>query len=292
MMATIRSMQTPADLDFAAGLTIGEGWASEVRSVFEGFFAYDPNGCFIAEADDQRVGIAVATHYGENGFIGEIIVVPELRGQGIGRQLLDHAVNYLHRRRAHNVLLDGVLRAVPLYERAGFRRVCRSLRFQGRIPGRASPRARAMHPEDLPAVKAIDRLAFGDNRGFFLERRLRLYPDLCQVLEEDENIRAFILGRRMASTEDQPGGGMLAVGPWVVAPGVENPAELIESLAIAAGENDLTVGVLEKNERAAELLRSYGLVERQGVPWRMVLGFEAYLGASEQCYAIGSAAKG
>jgi GNAT superfamily N-acetyltransferase len=285
-------MQTPEDLDFAAGLTAGEGWASEVRSVFEGFFAYDPNGCFIAEADGQRIGITVATHYGENGFIGEIIVVPEKRGQGIGRQLLDHAVSYLQHRRAHNVLLDGVLRAVPLYERAGFRRVCRSLRFQGRIPGKMSPRVRAMLPEDLPAVRAIDRIAFGDNRGFFLERRLRLYPDLCQVLEEDGNIRAFILGRRMVSTGDQPGVGMVAVGPWVVAPGVENPEELIESFTVAAGENDLTMGVLEKNEWATTLLRSYGLVERQGAPWRMVLGLEAYLGASEQCFAIGSAAKG
>ena len=57
------------DLDFAASCTGGENWASEGRTEFEGFFAHDPGGCLVAEEGERRIGIGIATPYGESGFI-------------------------------------------------------------------------------------------------------------------------------------------------------------------------------------------------------------------------------
>jgi len=129
---TIRPMQ-PSDLDFAAECTAREGWASETRQEFEGFLAYDLGGCFVAEVNGRRVGICIATPYVGFGFVGELIVAKAVRGHGIGRRLLEHSVQYLHDCGAQTVYLDGVLAAVSLYERVGFRRVCRSLRFHGHL---------------------------------------------------------------------------------------------------------------------------------------------------------------
>ena len=145
----IRSMQ-PADLDFAAACTAAEGWSSEIRREFEGFFAHDPQGCLIAEAGDEPIGIGVATSYGATGFVGELIVLPGWRGRGVGHRLLDHAVGYLRARGAHSIYLDGVQAAVSLYQRAGFRKVCRSLRFIGTLPGEQYPGVCPMRPEHLP----------------------------------------------------------------------------------------------------------------------------------------------
>lgn len=276
-----------SDLDFSASCTAAEGWHTQTRAEFEGFYDYDPGGCLIAEQGGTRVGICVATSYsgppaGGIGFVGELIVVPEARGQGIGRRLLDAAVTHTRRRDAQSLYLDAVLAAVPLYERAGFRKVCRSLRFSGMIAGQEHARVRPMCEKDLDAVCALDRRAFGADRRFFLERRWRHFPALCRVLESDREIAGLVLAARV--------GDLLAVGPWVVGPGVARPVDLLEDLAWAAPGCTLGLGVLETNAAAAQAARELGLTERADSPWRMVLGED--LGASLLAYAIGSPAKG
>ena len=279
----IRPME-PADLDFAASCTAAEGWATETRVELEGLFAHDPRGCLLAEVEGRRAGICVATGYDAFAFVGELIVAKELRGRGVGRALLEHAIAYLEGRGLRSVCLDGVPAAVPLYERLGFRRVCRSLRFSGRVRGGLRPQVRRLRAEDLPAVQALDRQAFGADRAFFLRRRLEVYPELGWALEAGDGIAGFILGRR--------GRGVVAAGPWVVRPEVARPADLLESLTAAAGEIDLSVGVLESNAAAVATLRALGLAERVEPPWRMVRGPAVAPAGQALAYAIGSAAKG
>jgi hypothetical protein len=84
----------------------------------------------------------------------------------------------------------------------------------------------------------------------------------------------------------------VSVGPWVVGEDVTRPGALLESLAAQVGDPRLRLGVLEANLKAVVLVRSFHFAESPDPPWRMVLGPSAHLGASDQCYAIGSAAKG
>ena len=282
-LVQIRPM-LPSDLDFAAGLTALEGWRGETRQAFEGFLAYHPDGCFIAEIGGRRSGMCVATPYQSFGFIGELIVVEAQRGRGVGRQLLEHAIAHLRERGATAIFLDGVLKAVPLYERAGFRKLCRSWRFNGNIPNAAYPGTRPMRAADLDAVAALDRVAFGADRSFFLERRLAQNPDLCLVLEDQSGMRGFIMGRRA--------GESVSAGPWIAAPGSPHPASLLESLACQAGATTLKFGMLGSNPGALASIESFGLDENPASPWRMVLGEPGLPGEPSQIYAIGSPAKG
>jgi ribosomal protein S18 acetylase RimI-like enzyme len=283
LSTNIRGMQTP-DLDFATECTLSEGWLSETRREIVGFFENNAKGCFVAESNGKRIGICIATHYGESGFVGELIVAKERRGQGIGHKLLEHAVNYLTTSGASSVYLDGVPAAVPLYERIGFRKVCRSLRFAGRIQGKPSPLMRQMQLKDLAVVLEIDRRAFGADRGFFLRRRLTLYPELCRVVNKNRNVAGFALGRR--------GQGLVSIGPLVGEQAGVNPAMLLEDIALYAGAVDLRLGILETNTVAVKTAKSLGFAELPNPPWRMVLGSSSNLGASNQCFAIGSPAKG
>jgi ribosomal protein S18 acetylase RimI-like enzyme len=279
----IRTMRA-SDLDFAAGLTAAEGWDGETRAEFEAFFAYDPASCLIAQVAGRRIGMCIAIRYTGFGFLGELIVVEDMRGQGLGRQVLESAISHLQAYGARTVFLDGVLAALPLYERAGFRRVCRSLRFIGQLRGQPHPGVRSMQAGDMPAVAAMDRTAFGADRRFFLERRLALYPELCWVLEEGEDVGGFIMGRR--------GLEGIGAGPWIVRPGLLRPERLLQSFALAAPGVDLVVGTLDNNPEAVGALRDLGLEEYAGSPWRMALGPDGPFGAPDQVYAVGSAAKG
>jgi ribosomal protein S18 acetylase RimI-like enzyme len=279
----IRSMRQE-DLAFAAECTAAEGWASENYTTLEGFYMSDQHSCLVAELGGHRVGICVATCYANSGFIGELIVRPEQRGMGVGQAFLDHGVSYLKNKGVETVYLDGVLKAVELYERNGFHKVCRSWRFFGQVTANSSPRVRRMAFGDMPEVVALDKRSFGEDRSFFLRRRLAIYPELSYVQVVGGDIAGYILGRS--------GEGWISAGPWVMSEQIENPGELLSAFALSVGGQPFSLGILDVNRKACDFLRSLGFVEAEDSPWRMALGASEDLGTSPQCFAVGSAAKG
>ncbi len=275
---------TRDDLAFAAESAALEGWAGETREAFEAFHLHAPAGCLLAEWDGRPAGICVATPYGDSGFVGELIVRREARGRRIGPRLLEAAVEFLRDSGAGSIYLDAVERAVPFYESAGFRAVCRSLRFQGVVAARPSPPVRPMRPDDLPAVLRLDRAAFGADRRFFLERRLALFPHLARVREDGGVVSGFVLG--------SPGRGVVSAGPFVAGSEAPYPLDLLTDMMTGAAGLPLRLGVLESNARAAAAFRLVpGLTERPASR-RMVLGPFSKLGDSPLCWAVGSPAKG
>ncbi len=279
----IREMKT-TDIDFAFACTRAEGWKSETKEDFKGFLNYDPGGCFIAEDQSSRIGICVATAYRESGFIGELIIIKEKRGRGYGTRLFDFAVRYLSAKGIKNIYLEGDLAAVPIYEKAGFRKIVRSLRFVGKIRGKKYSNVRKIIPEDLTTICEIDRELFGENRGYFLERRFSLYPELCFVHEKNNRINGYIMAR--------PGFEVISVGPWVMLGPADNAEALLAGLSLETGEHILRTGVLDSNKSASGIIKIMRTFEEKEYCWRMVLGPQEDLGMDRHLLAIGSAAKG
>ena len=272
------------DLAFAAECTAAEGWVSENLATLEGFYLNDPKGCLLAEESGRPVGICIATCYGLNGFIGELIVRPEARGKGVGAALLNQAVQILQDRSVETVYLDGVVKAVQLYERNGFRKVCRSWRFSGNLPGKKSPRVRRMSMNDMDQVYSLDNRSFGADRRFFLRRRFESFPELSYVMADQGLVSGYILGRG--------GKEWLALGPWVMEEEGENPEVLLNAFALEAKGRNISIGILDTHQKACELVQTSGFIARPDSPWRMALGESINLGTSRRCYAVGSSAKG
>jgi len=273
-----------SDIDFAFHCTHSEGWASETKESFEGFLSFDPDGCFIAEHDSQRVGMCVAIKYKHTGFIGELIVIPEMRGKGYGGKLFNHSIEYLKSAGISSIYLDGDLDAVPIYEKTGFRKICKSLRFVGKLEGQENTHVRKTNSDDLSTICDIDTDLFGEDRSFFLKHCFGLFPDYCFVLEIDNKIYGYIFAR--------PGVDVVSIGPFTALPCEENSVVLIERLGLAVGNKVLRIGILEKNTKAVDLIKSLGSFEEKVPCWRMVLGPSGNLGLNENLYAIGYAAKG
>jgi ribosomal protein S18 acetylase RimI-like enzyme len=272
------------ELTFAAECTMAEGWVSENLTTLEGFYLHDPQGCWLAEGEGHPIGICIATSYGTSGFIGELIVHPSARGRGVGAALLNHAVGELKSRGAESVYLDGVIQAVELYERNGFRKIWRSWRYNGTLRGKIPSNVRRMTVDDLAQVIELDKRSFGAVRGFFLKRRFELFPELSYVLLHRNQVAGFMLGRG--------GEDWISAGPWVVEEFVEHPENVLVAIAHTAAERPIIIGILESHPHACDLVQSLGFTARADSPWRMVLGNSTQLGASSRCYAIGSPAKG
>jgi GNAT superfamily N-acetyltransferase len=173
--ATVR-LATPADLDWAIAQAAREGWNPGLHDA-AAFLAQDPQGFLVAELEGRPVGCISAVRYDGNfAFSGFYIVVPELRGQGLGVDLAGAALTRLA---GFTVGLDGVVQQQENYRRAGFVWQYANLRFGFANPG--FPRAPS-HPF-VPATQvpfadllALDTACFGFPRPRFLRAWLDL-PD-------------------------------------------------------------------------------------------------------------------
>ena len=90
----------------------------------------------------------------------------------------------------------------------------------------------------------------------------------------------------------KPGQELLAVGPWADWQPGENSAHLLEHLAAVSGAGVFRIGVMESNETAAALIRSFRGLAETPYCWFMGRGESRRLGNHPALYAIGSGAKG
>jgi ribosomal protein S18 acetylase RimI-like enzyme len=282
---SIRPFHNFGDIDFAFDMTSREKWHIESKIELHLFYEYDRQGCFIAEVDGEKAGICIATAYTKNGFIGELIVSPKFRKNGIGTALMQKAIHFLQFKNVQNIYLDGVVNAIPLYKKLGFHEIYRSLRLFGDIEPSISPSVSDISEQDLPEILNIDRNCFNEDRGFFLIKRFTNYPHLCFKLSINQSIQAYLFGR-------EGNGGWISAGPIVSLAGPNDAIQLLKSFQERIGYQPFSMGILEKQKELIYLLIQCGLKPNPDPPIRMVLGSECNIFEDERCLVIGSPAKG
>ncbi|MBR5950686.1 MAG: GNAT family N-acetyltransferase [Actinomycetaceae bacterium] len=65
------------------------------REGIESFLRRNPETCFVAVNDDVVVGVIISGHDGRRGYVYHTAVHPDYRRQGIGRDLVTHAMSAL-----------------------------------------------------------------------------------------------------------------------------------------------------------------------------------------------------
>ena len=119
---------TPGDLDVVTALAREQDFAPGVGDI-EIYANTDRQGVWLAWQDDAPVGcIAAVTYNPDYAFIGLFVVKPEHRGQGIGRQLWQHALKTLNS--VECIGLEAAVQMVGFYEKAGFQKDCITTRRQ------------------------------------------------------------------------------------------------------------------------------------------------------------------
>ena len=270
------------DIDFALSLTSAEGWLS-TRLDFENLLEFDSEAHFIAEINNESIGMVGTVPYNEFGYVGNLIVLERHRGKKLGTKLMEFALNYLEERGVMTQLLDSVPDAVSLYKRLGFRKVCRSLRLEGKVKPKESEFVRFMTDRDLVVIDQFDTRLFGACRRTFLQSLLKHFPRLCRVLEFDGEIQGYIMGSKRRDS--------IRIGPWVMVHHFDRAENLIGSFATEANDQVLKIGVLESNDRAVQLFEKHDFIKTSH-SWRMIRGVDGDWTTSNHLYAICSPARG
>lgn len=129
-------------------------------------------GLVAVDAESAKVvGTVLMTPYGEDAATINMVIVDEgWRGQGLGRRLMDEAMALAGNRPLRLVATtDGL----PLYEKLGFREVGTVLQHQGEAGPMSLVAAEdvvSAGTDSAAAIAALDRQAFGADRGLLLER--------------------------------------------------------------------------------------------------------------------------
>ena len=270
-----------ADIPFAIRATNLEGWGFEPAD-FRRLLRLDPGGCFMAVAGGKRVGLTTATSYGTLGWIGNVIVLPEHRGKGIGLGLVSRALDYLEANGAETVRLNSYLERRSFYEGLDFRAEFENIRFHGRLTSSGSP-SRMSRVPGLRDLESFDRRFFGASRGRLLASLRKEFPDTFVACGED-GLRGFLVG--------QVSGGACEIAPWVVDPTVRGDARgLWRALAARIGETQaaFTAPVLS---RQAWAIARWARLEQGLKTIRMYHGKKAHGGIPEGILGVGGLEKG
>ncbi|MDA1316036.1 MAG: GNAT family N-acetyltransferase [Acidobacteria bacterium] len=241
----IRRMTTD---DIPAGMRLKEtaNW-NQTAQDWENVLALEPQGCWVYEAEGKIVGSTTAVTYGEDlAWIGMVLVLPEYRGRGIARALMEHALRYLDARGVKCVKLDATDMGRPLYERLGFVEETSIERWAGTL-NPTSP------PDDLPVpaalvdvepIAALDRAAFGADRSRLLGRLSETFPQDAHYLPG-----GYLMGR--------PGVREYFLGPCV-ADHAAGARRLIAHCLSQYATTRMFWDLLPANQDAVDLARSFG----------------------------------
>ncbi|MGQ9684466.1 MAG: GNAT family N-acetyltransferase [Anaerolineae bacterium] len=276
----IRNCQ-PEDMAFATRLAAAEGWRIPPHA-YEDMLRLAPQGCFVAEAEGQPIGVVTSIVYGKLGWIANLMVRRDCRRQGVGQALLHRAIGHLLDSGVRTIGVDAALGAVPFYEQAGFHPGYEALHLRrGALPAPA-PIPDSLVPLEmrhLHAVAMFDWAFFGGPRQQVLNDLLQHSP-VAFVAQDREGVGGYLMAHQA--------GQEWVIGPWVC---VRSAEPLLTNALAAIGAEPVRIAVPKVNEHALAVLRAQGfrVYYRE---MRMYQGDLEYIGRPQHIYAIVSPEKG
>ncbi len=271
------------DVDAAIALTDLEGWGYTPAD-FSRLLALSPEGCFAAEDAGRVIGVLTTTTYERLAFLGAVIVSPEQRGRGIGRLLMDAALDHLTASGVETVRLNAYLDVVKFYERLGFHGEYEVVRWRTTASPQEARSVAAASENDMDALASFDSTYFGASRKRLLSHLLRENPATFLLARHRLEILGYLVG--------SPFNGACEIGPWVVAPGNPQTArDLFRALVNVVGPREYAFSGPYCNRELAGFVEEAAFAEVFHT-LRMWRGRNLYPGDPAGLWAAGGLEKG
>lgn len=147
-------------LESALALSRQAGWPHRLE---EWQMLLELSNGLVAIENDKVVGTIFVTPYGDDITTINMVIVDEaMRGRGIGRRIMQAALDIVGQRECRLVATaDGL----PLYESLGFRKTGTIVQHQGTLAACTAPETVEWATEDdLDEILALDRIAYRGDR--------------------------------------------------------------------------------------------------------------------------------
>ena len=206
----------------------------------EGWYYYDKKelgryleleeSCFTLLHQEKVVGSIFTTNYGNQAWIGNVIVADETqagfcyRNRGYAGKMIQHVMKVLSEKGVNTFRLGSVPTAIGAYKKVGFQAESFTTAQQASLPldNRTSVpvldkaiSVESMTPQDLiNDVVRIDETYFGSNRSaLFHQLHQDSIQDSCLCLKDQGKIVGYIMIRRRSASKEE---GQFAEGPDLV----------------------------------------------------------------------------
>lgn len=245
----LTSTDLPLLKDFAP-----RDWNIDLSLVFRRHLGQPYFHPIVAELDGVLVGCGNGLVQGNAGWLGNIIVLPEYRGRGVGTALTEELIAVFRAQRILHQVLIATSLGEGIYRSLGFQAVSNYVFFarQTALPSTGPlSNIRPLEPRDEDALFALDRTVTGESRAEFLRR----YLDRARVhLNPSGRLDGYYLPA-------------LGTGLLIAANDIAGLALLRYKITHGG---DVSV-VPEQNRVVLDFLRAHGFVETSRAP-RMALG--------------------
>ncbi len=279
-MVHVRRMSAE-DFEFAVQLTDTMDW-DLTEEDFEFMMDLEPEGCFVAIEDSEKIGVTTTISYDRVGWIGNVIVSEKYRKRGVGALLVGHSLEYLTSKGVDSVGLYAYPHLVSFYGRAGFQKDSALVVLKGKASSKiAKNRSGKTYARLIQEIIDLDALCFGASREKLLNPILSNTANLCYSKVEDGNVLGFIVGKTYS--------GVAEVGPMVCRKGREDVAvDLLKTTLANLEGMEVSIYVLEKVPLVLDALLNLGFVEH----FRLVRMFYGMSFGEDCIYAAESLERG
>jgi ribosomal protein S18 acetylase RimI-like enzyme len=234
------------DIEYALALTNLVGWGYSKKD-FRWMMDFEPKGCFIAIKDNERVGITTAITFESLGWIGNVIVSPKFRREGIATKLVNHAIECLKSREIGFIGLYSYLETSNLYRNLGFKEDECFTELYGIGNSFGIKDVRNIHFEDLDRIEEYDSNCFGFSRKKVLGKIFNEFKELCYLVFLDNEIKGYIMGTK---SNDE-----VEIGPWIVDPKYDGELELFKAILNHERGKKINLGVPAYNSELIKKLK-------------------------------------
>ena len=137
-LAAFAGVTLEQNVEQACGILHGHDWRwRKARHIDEDVLA-NPDGVFVAEAQGQVAGYitALVDREAGKGRIPNLAVAEEFRGHGLGRQLIEHALDYFRLEGMAYAMIETMAQneiGQHLYPACGFVEVARQVHFARKL---------------------------------------------------------------------------------------------------------------------------------------------------------------